>query len=119
MAEKAARKRNKPNRLRKLYEALEDQVRTQLEVRRLAHKNAEARGDAAEGVWLDLLAQDLPHRYQVGKGIAIDADGRESDYIDVIIYDRQFTPRCSTSSISQQRAFTRCSKRSRPLTGRT
>jgi hypothetical protein len=22
----------------------------------------------------------------------IDADGRESDYIDVIIYDRQFTP---------------------------
>lgn len=67
-------------------------VRTQLEVRRLAHKNAEARGDAAEEVWLDLLAEHLPHRYQVGKGIVIDADGRESDYIDIIIYDRQFTP---------------------------
>jgi len=93
MAKKtSARKRTKPNRLRTLYRALEDQVRTQLEVRRLAHKNAEARGDAAEEVWLDLLAEHLPHRYQVGKGIVIDADGRESDYIDVIIYDRQFTP---------------------------
>ena len=92
MAKKAAPKKKKPNRLRNLYQALEDQVRTQLEVRRLAHKNAEARGDAAEEVWLDLLAEHLPHRYQVGKGIVIDADGRESDYIDVIIYDRQFTP---------------------------
>lgn len=92
MAKKAAEGKAKPNRLRNLYKALEDQVRTQLEVRRLAHKNAEARGDAAEQVWLDLLAEHLPHRYQVGKGIVIDADGKESDFIDVIIYDRQFTP---------------------------
>lgn len=80
------------NRLRNLYTALEDQVRTQLEVRRLAHKNAEARGDAAEEVWLDLLASHLPSRYRAGKGIVIDSNGRESDYIDIIIYDRHFTP---------------------------
>jgi hypothetical protein len=80
------------NRLRDLYGALEDQVRTQLEVRRLAHKNAEARGDAAEEVWLDLLASHLPSRYRVGKGIVVDSNGRESDYIDIIIYDRHFTP---------------------------
>jgi len=89
---KTAPKKAPKNRLKSLYEALEDQVRSQLEVRRLAHKNAEARGDAAEEVWLELLAAHLPHRHQVGKGIVIDADGRESDYIDIIIYDRQFTP---------------------------
>jgi len=61
-------------------------------VRRLAHKNAEARGDAAAEVWLDLLASHLPSRYCVGKGIVVDSNGRESDYIDIIIYDRHFTP---------------------------
>ena len=80
------------NRLNSLYGALEDHIRTQLEVRRLAHKNAEARGDAAEQVWLDLLASHLPSRYRVGKGIVIDSNGKESDYIDIIIYDRHFTP---------------------------
>ena len=64
----------------------------QLEVRRLAHRNAEAKGDASEDVWLELLADHLPHRYRVAKGIIIDADGRESHYIDIIVYDRRYTP---------------------------
>ena len=92
MAKKAAAKKKKTNRLRDLYGALEDQVRTQLEVRRLAHRNAEARGDAAEEVWLELLAAHLPNRYRVGKGFVIDSNGKESHYIDIIIYDRHFTP---------------------------
>lgn len=92
MAKKDVAAKKPTNRLRALYGALEDQVRTQLEVRRLAHKNAEARGDAAEEVWHDLLASHLPSRYCVGKGIVIDSNGRESDYLDIIIYDRQYTP---------------------------
>jgi hypothetical protein len=89
MAKKKSARKKSTNRLKDLYRALEDELRAQREVRRLAHKNAEARGDAAEEIWIDLLASHLPHRYQVGKGIVIDADGRESDYIDIIIYDRQ------------------------------
>jgi hypothetical protein len=54
--------------------------------------NAEAKGDASEDVWLELLADHLPHRYRVANGIIIDADGRESHYIDIIVYDRQYTP---------------------------
>jgi hypothetical protein len=86
------RRRSKRTFFGIFYGALEDQVRTQLEVRRLAHKNAEARGDAAEEVWLDLLASHLPSRYRAGKGIIIDSNGKESDYIDIIVYDRHFTP---------------------------
>ena len=92
MAKKAAAKKKKTNRLRDLYGALEDQVRRQLEVRRLAHRNAGARGDAAEEVWLELLAAHLPSRYRVGKGFVIDSNRKESHYIDIIIYDRHFTP---------------------------
>jgi Domain of unknown function (DUF6602) len=85
-------KRKPKNRLKDLYKALEDELRAQLAARRLAHRNAEAKGEASEDVWIDLLASHLPHRYQVAKGIVIDADGKESHYIDVIIYDRQYTP---------------------------
>lgn len=92
MAKKATAKKKSPNRLRDLYGALQDQIRTQLEVRRLAHKNAEARGDAAEEVWLELLGSHLPSRYRVGKGVVIDSNGKESDYLDIIIYDRHYTP---------------------------
>jgi Domain of unknown function (DUF6602) len=90
-AKKSAKKKPK-NRLKDLYKALEDELRAQLAARRLAHRNAEAKGEASEDVWIDLLAAHLPHRYQVAKGIVIDADGKESHYIDVIIYDRQYTP---------------------------
>lgn len=33
----------------------------------------------------------LPNRYAVAKGVVIDADGNESEQIDVIIYDRQYS----------------------------
>src|SRR3954467_13424958 len=92
MAKKATAQKKGTEELRDLYGALEDQNRPQLEVRRLAHKNAEARGDAAEEVWLELLAGHLPSRYRVGKGVVIDSNGKESDYLDIIIYDRHYTP---------------------------
>ena len=41
---------------------------------------------------MDSPARLTPHRYQLAKGIVIDADGKESHYIDVIVYDRQYTP---------------------------
>lgn len=92
MTKKKTVRRKPRNRLKELYAALEDELKAQLAARRLAHRNAEAKGEASEEVWIDLLASHLPHRYCVGKGIVIDADGKESDYIDVIVYDRQYTP---------------------------
>jgi hypothetical protein len=91
-AKKAKAAKKKVNRLKELYAALEEKLKAQLQVSRLAHKNAEAKGNASEEVWIDLLAGHLPHRYQVGKGIVVDSKGAESNYIDIIIYDRQYTP---------------------------
>lgn len=50
------------------------------------------RGDVAEKHFIDILEAYLPRRYSVSSGIVIDHKGKTSDQIDIIIYDRQFTP---------------------------
>ena len=71
---------------------MQGELSGRLKALRQANANAEAKGDASEKVWNELLRDHLPHRYQVSKGFVIDAGGAESDFIDVIIYDRQYTP---------------------------
>lgn len=49
------------------------------------------KGDDTEDNWREWLMAYLPNRYAVAKGVVIDADGNESEQIDVIIYDRQYS----------------------------
>lgn len=39
-----------------------------------------------------MLQKHLPHRYQADKAFVIDSNGESSDQIDVVVYDRQYTP---------------------------
>lgn len=39
-----------------------------------------------------MLESILPTRYRVSKGFVIDADGCRSDQVDLLIYDRHFSP---------------------------
>lgn len=50
------------------------------------------KGGVNEGHWIDILRAYLPNRYQVDTGIVIDSLGGRSDQIDVVIFDRQYTP---------------------------
>lgn len=34
----------------------------------------------------------MPHRYQLDKAFVVDSEGRRSHEIDIVIYDRQYTP---------------------------
>ena len=34
----------------------------------------------------------MPHRYQIDKAFVVDSEGATSDEIDIVIYDRQYTP---------------------------
>jgi len=63
-----------------------------LEASRAALKHPGARGAASEDAWLALLRDHLPFRYQVERGFVIDHTGASSDAIDIIIFDRQYTP---------------------------
>ena len=50
------------------------------------------KGDASENAWLDLLSTYLPQRYQAAKAHVVDSRGTFSDQIDVVVYDRQYSP---------------------------
>jgi hypothetical protein len=50
------------------------------------------KGDASEAVWLDMLNQYLPRRYEARKGHVVDSNGSFSEQIDIIIHDRQYSP---------------------------
>jgi hypothetical protein len=51
-----------------------------------------AKGDATEERWIRMLSDFLPRRYGVGSVFAIDSYGKQSQQIDVAIYDRQYSP---------------------------
>jgi hypothetical protein len=50
------------------------------------------KGDASEGVWLELLQTYLPQRYQATKAHVVDSRGNFSNQIDIVIHDRQYSP---------------------------
>jgi len=81
-----------PNHLKDLFLSLQAQLTANLLANRLALLHPGAKGEATESNWLAMLESHLPHRYQVNKAFIIDADGQCSDQIDVVIYDRQYTP---------------------------
>jgi hypothetical protein len=50
------------------------------------------RGEVNERFFIDFLRAYLPNRYTVEKAIVIDSKGAVSHSIDVVVFDRQYTP---------------------------
>ena len=50
------------------------------------------RGEVNEGHFIDFLQRYLPNRYTVAKAIVVDSKGDVSDSIDIVVFDRQYTP---------------------------
>jgi hypothetical protein len=50
------------------------------------------KGDASEEVWLQMLQDYLPRRYSATKAHVVDSIGAFSQQIDVVIFDRQYSP---------------------------
>lgn len=55
-------------------------------------------GDDSEANWVRVLREFLPARYGVAAGTVMDADGGTSEQIDVIVYDRQYSPLLAQTS---------------------
>lgn len=51
-----------------------------------------SKGDATETEWITWLSKYLPKRYQVDKAFVVDCNGDISEQIDIVIYDKQYTP---------------------------
>ncbi len=50
------------------------------------------KGEATESSWIDLLQEYLPNRYAIERAMVVDSNGDASQQIDIVIFDRQYTP---------------------------
>lgn len=78
--------------LSSLLDGLHDDIQQRLEISRKTFQHPGTKGDASEKVWLELLQNYLPKRYQASKAHVVDCNGVFSDQIDVVIFDRQYSP---------------------------
>lgn len=78
--------------LETLLADLHSSVTEQLARARRTMGHPVAKGDVAESVWAQLLAGYLPQRYKVAKAFVCDSEGQFSDQLDVVVYDRQYSP---------------------------
>jgi hypothetical protein len=79
----------------KLNEAmlgLQEQMAAKLTVSRRTLTHPSSIGDVAELEWISLLSEYLPKRYCAEKGFVVDHKGNVSDQIDILIYDKHYTP---------------------------
>lgn len=77
--------------LGQLYDGMQQEMEAKLKTGTAALIHSGMKGDESEDNWRSWLMEYLPNRYAVAKGVVIDSDGNESEQIDVIIYDRQYS----------------------------
>jgi hypothetical protein len=83
----------KPNwSLPQLMQGLHVRVAQDLKIARETLAHPVAKGDGSEAVWISLFKKYLPQRYEAKKATIVDSLGKFSDQIDVVLFDRQYTP---------------------------
>jgi hypothetical protein len=78
--------------LPELLSGLHNNIENQLKIGRAALNHPTDKGDAAEAVWLEMLSLYLPKRYRAAKAHVVDSNGKFSEQIDVLVFDRQYSP---------------------------
>ena len=78
--------------LNRLFESTQRKMVAELTGVRLAVDHPTTLGEQPEVAWVNFLNSILPNRYQACDGFVVDADGYRSEQIDVLIFDRQYSP---------------------------
>lgn len=85
-------KTNKKINIREIFLGLQGQMRSKLSLNKKILTHPVSKGDASELEWVDMLGSYLPRRYQVEKAFVIDHKGTISEQIDIVIFDRHYSP---------------------------
>lgn len=78
--------------LSQLLSSLHDDIQQRLAIVRKSFNHPGTKGDASEDVWISLLETYLLKRYQAAKAHVVDSLGNFSQQIDVVVFDRQYSP---------------------------
>lgn len=77
--------------LRDRFLLLQQSLASALKLDQSIHHGGEM-GAAFEKGWRDMLATYLPKRYCVASAFVIDSQGQQSQQLDLVIHDRQYSP---------------------------
>lgn len=77
--------------LSEVLSCLHADIEQKLSIARQSLAHPGTKGDASEAIWLELLGQ-LPKRYCATQAHVVDSNGHFSEQLDVVIYDRQYSP---------------------------
>src|SRR5258705_8272827 len=78
--------------LREIFLGLQKEMVTKLGTVRTTVGHPVAKGDVTENSWREMLGKYLPKRYAVEKAFVVDSESNVSDQIDLVIFDRHFSP---------------------------
>lgn len=78
--------------LRRIFFGLQGQMVATLQAERAIIQHPGTKGASSELQWLDMLGRYLPKRYCVDRAFVLDCEGNISKQIDLVIYDRQYSP---------------------------
>jgi hypothetical protein len=81
-----------PWSLETLLSSLHNDIEQRLSTARAAFAHPVAKGDASQAIWVKLLSEYLPQRYRVASAHVVDSKGAFSEQIDVLVFDRQYSP---------------------------
>jgi hypothetical protein len=77
--------------LRERFLLLQENLASSLRLDRSIHHQG-WKGTASEEGWRAMLADYLPRRYSVAQAFVIDSRGGQSQQLDLVLHDRQFSP---------------------------
>lgn len=77
--------------LKGLYSDMQKEMISKLRVGAGAFEHSGTKGEDTELNWIEWFRAYFPKRYAVDKGVVIDHSGKQSEQIDLIIYDTQYS----------------------------
>jgi len=78
--------------LQQLFSHLQEEMCAILNTNRKTVLHSSSKGDATELCWVEMLNNYLPKRYKAQKAFVIDSKGDISEQMDIVIFDRQYSP---------------------------
>lgn len=93
-SQRTKREAEKPNsvNLREVFLGLQSEMETSLSTSRKVIAHPGTKGEAGELRWLEMFNDYLPKRYCADKAFVIDHGGNISEQIDLVVFDRQYSP---------------------------
>jgi hypothetical protein len=79
-------------KIKDLFCNLQEQMEHRLLSNKRNIKHPVSKGDAHELNWMNWLEEYLPKRYSFNKAFIVDSNGNISEQIDIVIYDKQYSP---------------------------